>query len=81
MQAKPTLVLPFRPDFTQTLRFRMMGVVQKCGVLNGQHHFMAFHPLHGVLAMWQQNLGWPNFFVVHETIGRFAVCPIFTRLG
>ena len=57
-----------------------MREVEKRGVLDGQHHWMAWHPGHSALTVGRQEFARRNIRIGDETVGRFASGPIFTRL-
>jgi len=57
-----------------------MGVIQKRGVLNGQHHLMTSHPLYCALAVCINHLFRRDFRIIKETVGCLGIGPIFTGL-
>ncbi len=80
MHPKATLILAFGPDGTQSFGLRMMGEVQKAGVLDCEYLLVLCYPLDRPLVMRGTYALRCCFVVIEKPIGCFGVSPIFTSL-
>ena len=80
MHPKSTLILAFGPDGTQAFGLRMMGEVQKAGVLDRKYLSVLSHSLNRPLVMRDAYALRCCLVVIEKPIGCFGVSPIFTSL-
>jgi len=80
MHPKSTLILPFGPNGPQTFGLRMVGIVQKAGVLHRKHLFVLRRALDRPLVMGRAYALRCCLVVIEKPIGCFGVSPIFTSL-
>ena len=78
MHPKAALLLAFGPDSTQSLGLRVTGIVQKTGVLDGEHPLVLRHPLDRPLVMRCSYALRCHLIVVEKSIGGLGIGPILT---